>query len=47
MTKAIQVGETTQVAPLKYIEEFFTIIIGAIWLDETYTIISYWESYLL
>ena len=40
MTKAMQVGETNQVAPLKYIEVLFTILIGAIWLDETYTLIS-------
>ncbi|WP_343043645.1 DMT family transporter [Winogradskyella echinorum] len=40
MTKAMQVGETNQVAPLKYMEVLFTILIGAIWLNETYTIIS-------
>ncbi|EDP70472.1 hypothetical protein FBALC1_06933 [Flavobacteriales bacterium ALC-1] len=40
MTKAMQVGETNQVAPLKYIEVLFTILIGAIWLDENYTLIS-------
>ena len=40
MTKAMQIGETNQIAPLKYIEVLFTILIGAIWLDETYTLIS-------
>jgi drug/metabolite transporter (DMT)-like permease len=40
MTKAMQIGETNQVAPLKYIEVLFTIIVGAIWLSETYTLIS-------
>lgn len=40
MTKAIQLAEVNQVAPLKYIEVIFTMIIGAIWLDETYTLIS-------
>jgi len=40
MTKALQTGETNQVAPLKYIEVIFTIIIGLIWLNETYTIWS-------
>ena len=40
MTKAIQISEVNQVAPLKYIEVIFTMIIGAIWLDETYTMIS-------
>ncbi|MEM5567061.1 DMT family transporter [Psychroserpens sp. AS72] len=40
MTKAIQTTEINQVAPLKYIEVIFTMIIGAIWLDETYTLVS-------
>ncbi|WP_299272451.1 DMT family transporter [uncultured Psychroserpens sp.] len=40
MTKAIQISEINQVAPLKYIEVIFTLIIGAIWVNETYTIIS-------
>nr|WP_321231262.1 DMT family transporter [uncultured Psychroserpens sp.] len=40
MTKAIQLAEVNQVAPLKYIEVIFTMIIGAVWLDETYTLVS-------
>lgn len=36
MTKAFQIKETTLVAPLKYIEVIFTMIIGVIWLDEIY-----------
>lgn len=40
MTKAMQIGETNQVAPLKYLEVLFTIFIGLIWLNETYTIYS-------
>lgn len=40
MTKAMQIGEVNQIAPLKYIEVIFTMIIGVIWLDETYTMIS-------
>jgi drug/metabolite transporter (DMT)-like permease len=40
MTKAMQVGETNQVAPLKYLEVIFTIIIGLIWFDEIYTLVS-------
>ncbi len=40
MTKAFQIAEVNQVAPLKYIEVVFTMIIGVIWLGETYTIIS-------
>jgi len=40
MTKAIQISEVNQVAPLKYIEVIFTMIIGVVWLDETYTLLS-------
>ncbi|WP_367180241.1 DMT family transporter [uncultured Winogradskyella sp.] len=40
MTKAMQVGETNQVAPLKYLEVIFTIIIGLVWYKEVYTIWS-------
>ena len=40
MTKAIQITEVNQVAPLKYIEVVFTMIIGVVWLSETYTMIS-------
>lgn len=40
MTKAMQVGETNQVAPLKYLEVIFTIIIGLIWYKEVYTLQS-------
>ncbi|WP_290698770.1 DMT family transporter [Lacinutrix sp.] len=40
MTKAMQVGETNKVAPLKYLEVIFTIIIGLVWFKEIYTILS-------
>ncbi|WP_317170194.1 DMT family transporter [Winogradskyella eckloniae] len=40
MTKAMQVGETNQVAPLKYLEVIFTIIIGLLWFKEVYTLWS-------
>ncbi|QNK77170.1 DMT family transporter [Winogradskyella sp. PAMC22761] len=40
MTKAMQVGETNQVAPLKYLEVIFTMIIGLVWFGETYTMLS-------
>ena len=40
MTKAMQVGETNQVAPLKYLEVIFTIIIGLIWFKEVYSLWS-------
>ena len=38
LTKAFQVGETSLVAPLKYLEVIFTIIIGVIVLDENYNL---------
>ncbi|AEH01608.1 DMT family transporter [Lacinutrix sp. 5H-3-7-4] len=37
MTKAMQLGETNQIAPLKYLEVIFTMLIGVIWLSEKYT----------
>jgi drug/metabolite transporter (DMT)-like permease len=40
MTKAMQAGETNQVAPLKYLEVIFTMIIGLFWFGEIYTIWS-------
>ena len=40
MTKAFQVVEVNQAAPLKYIEVVFTVLIGVVWLDETYTLIG-------
>ncbi|MFY9241484.1 MAG: DMT family transporter [Polaribacter sp.] len=36
MTKAFQANETNLVAPLKYLEVIFTIIIGASWFGEIY-----------
>ncbi|WP_299115377.1 DMT family transporter [uncultured Winogradskyella sp.] len=40
MTKALQESEVNRIAPLKYIEVVFTMLIGLIWLDETYTLLS-------
>ncbi|MGZ0017349.1 DMT family transporter [Yeosuana sp. AK3] len=37
MTKAFQSAPTNQVAPLKYIEVVFTLIIGLFWVKEVYT----------
>lgn len=37
MTKAFQVTETNQAAPLKYIEVIFTILVGLTWFGEVYT----------
>jgi len=40
MTKALQSSEVNQIAPLKYIEVIFTMLIGVIWMGETYTLVS-------
>ena len=40
MTKALQESEVNKIAPLKYIEVIFTIVIGLIWLKEIYTLLS-------
>ncbi|MDC1104206.1 DMT family transporter [Polaribacter sp.] len=38
MTKAFQSDETTVIAPLKYLEVIFTIIIGISWFGEMYNL---------
>lgn len=38
MTKAFQSQETNVIAPLKYLEVIFMIIIGASWFDEVYNL---------
>ena len=40
MTKALQESETNQVAPLKYLEVIFTMLIGLVWFNEDYTLWS-------
>lgn len=40
MTKAMQQAETNQIAPLKYLEVIFTMIIGLVWFKELYTVWS-------
>lgn len=40
MTKAMQIGELNLVAPLKYLEVVFTVVLGLIWFREIYTIYS-------
>lgn len=40
MTKAFQTAVINQVAPLKYIEVFFTLLVGVFWFNEVYTIWS-------
>jgi drug/metabolite transporter (DMT)-like permease len=36
MTKAFQLHETNVIAPIKYLEVIFMIIIGASWFGEVY-----------
>ncbi len=38
MTRAFQIASTNQVAPLKYLEVVFTVVIGATWFMEVYTL---------
>lgn len=40
MTKAFQYGKTSQVAPLKYIEVIFTLLLGLLLFNEIYTVWS-------
>ncbi|MFC2109122.1 DMT family transporter [Bacteroidota bacterium] len=38
LTKALQAGETNVIAPLKYLEVVFMIVIGASWFSEIYNL---------
>jgi len=40
MTKAFQIASTNQVAPIKYVEVIFTVLIGIFWFGEIYTLWS-------
>lgn len=40
MTKAFQIASTNQVAPLKYLEVVFTLLLGVLLFSEIYTIYS-------
>jgi drug/metabolite transporter (DMT)-like permease len=40
MTKAFQSGQMNLLAPLKYLEVLFTMALGLIWLNETYSLWS-------
>ena len=40
MTKAFQYAEANMVAPMKYIEVIFTMLIGVLWFDDNYTVYS-------
>jgi drug/metabolite transporter (DMT)-like permease len=41
MTKAFQKVETNTIAPLKYLEVIFTLLLGIVWFQENYTIWSF------
>jgi drug/metabolite transporter (DMT)-like permease len=47
MTKAFQSNETNLVAPLKYLEVVFMIVIGAIWFDEIYNLWTLFGIFLI
>ncbi|MDG1730824.1 MAG: DMT family transporter [Algibacter sp.] len=40
MTKAFQIASTNQVAPLKYLEVVFTLLLGTLLFSEVYTLFS-------
>ena len=40
MTKAFQIAKTNLVAPLKYIEVIFTIMVGIFWFGDIYSLWS-------
>jgi drug/metabolite transporter (DMT)-like permease len=40
MTKAFQIAKANQVAPFKYIEVIFTLLLGVLWFGDIYTIWS-------
>lgn len=41
ITKAFQIELASNVAPLKYMEIFFALIVGWIWFGETYSLLSF------
>lgn len=47
MTKAFQAAETNEVAPLKYAEVIFTMLIGLVWFGETYPLSSLLGIFLI
>ncbi|MFT5167618.1 MAG: drug/metabolite transporter (DMT)-like permease [Saprospiraceae bacterium] len=40
MTKAFQIVETSKIAPLKYTEAVFALLVGWLWFDESYTAVA-------
>ena len=47
MTKAFQAVETNKIAPVKYVEVVFTLIIGVFWFGEVYTLLSVFAIVLI
>ncbi|WP_298778500.1 DMT family transporter [uncultured Polaribacter sp.] len=47
MTKAFQSDETSMIAPLKYLEVIFMIIIGATWFKEVYNLYTLFGVFLI
>lgn len=47
MTRAFQTATTNQVAPMKYVEVIFTMVIGVIAFGETYTLYSILGIFLI
>lgn len=40
MTKALQLEDASKITPMKYLEAVFVLIIGFIWLGETYSLLG-------
>ena len=47
MTKAFQIASTNQVAPIKYVEVIFTVLLGIFWFGEIYTLWSILGIFLI
>jgi len=41
MTKAFQIEKTSKVAPMKYMEAIFALMVGWLWLGETYNYLAF------
>ena len=41
MTKAFQSGEVNLIAPMKYLEVIYALLIGLIWYGEKYAMLSF------
>ncbi len=47
MTKAFQMAATNRVAPIKYTEVIFTILIGVFWFEDSYSVWSFLGLFLI